>query len=131
MPHALYVCLQDEDKIAAFAMDADTGQLTRQAEVPVAGGPSVMAISPDRQVLYAGHRTSPAISSYRIDQKTGGLTLQGTILAATCAHLSGARPHRQVSAVSLLPGRGRGGASARSGRRGGCPGPGLGRHCQR
>jgi 6-phosphogluconolactonase len=79
MPHALYVCLQDEDKIAAFAMDADSGQLTRRAEMPAAGGPSVMAISPDRQVLYVGHRTSPAISSFRIDQKTGGLTPQGTV----------------------------------------------------
>ena len=49
MPHALYVCLQDEDKIASFAMDADTGQLTHRTEMPVAGGPSVMAISPDRQ----------------------------------------------------------------------------------
>jgi 6-phosphogluconolactonase len=79
MPQALYVCLQDEDKIAAFAIDADSGQLTRRADVPAAGGPSVMAIGPDRQVLYVGHRTSPAITSFRIDQKTGGLTLQGTV----------------------------------------------------
>src|SRR5580693_1330858 len=79
MPHALYVCLQDEDKIAAFAMDADSGELTHRAEVPAAGGPSVMAISPDRQMLYVGYRTSPALSSFRIDQKTGGLTPQGTV----------------------------------------------------
>ena len=79
MPNALYVCLQDEDKIAAFAMDAGTGQLTRQAEVPVSGSPSVMAISPDRRTLYVGHRSQPAISSFRIDQGTGGLTLLGTV----------------------------------------------------
>jgi 6-phosphogluconolactonase len=79
MPHALYVCLQDEDKIAAFAMDADTGQLTRQAEVPVSGAPSVLAISPDRRTLYVGHRSRPAISSFRIDQSTAGLTLLGTV----------------------------------------------------
>ena len=60
MPHSVYVCLQDEDKIVAFAMDGDTGQLTPQAEVPAAGGPSVMALSPDRRTLYVGHRTSPA-----------------------------------------------------------------------
>jgi len=82
MPHALYVCLQDEDKIAAFAIDADTGQRTPRAAVPAAGGPSVMAISPDRRVLYVGHRTQPAISSFRIDQETGGLTLQGTVSQA-------------------------------------------------
>src|SRR5438105_11832031 len=79
MPQALYVCLQDDDKIAAFAIDADSGQLTRRNDVPAAGGPSVMAVSPDRQVLYVGHRTSPAISSFRIDQETGGLRPQGTI----------------------------------------------------
>ena len=79
MPHALYVCLQDDDKIAAFSLDGDTGQLTPQAEFAVAGGPSVIAISPDRRVLYVGTRNRPAISSFRIDQSTGGLTPQGMV----------------------------------------------------
>jgi 6-phosphogluconolactonase len=79
MPYALYVCLQDDDKIAAFAIDAYSGQLTRRADVPAAGGPSVMAVSPDRQVLYVGYRTRPALSSFRIDPGTGGLTPQGTV----------------------------------------------------
>jgi len=79
MPYALYVCLQDEDKIASFMMEAATGQLTPTAAVPVAGGPSVLALSPDRQVLYVGHRGQPAISSFRIDPATGGLTPQGTV----------------------------------------------------
>jgi 6-phosphogluconolactonase (cycloisomerase 2 family) len=79
MPYALYVCAQDDNKIIAFAMDADTGQLTPQAEVPSAGGPSVMAISPDRRTLYVGQRTGQAISSFRIDPGTGGLTLLGSI----------------------------------------------------
>jgi 6-phosphogluconolactonase len=81
MPYALYVCLQDEDKIAAFLMDAATGQLTPQAPVPVAGGPSVLALSPDRHVLYVGQRTVPAISSFRIAPATGALTPQGTVAA--------------------------------------------------
>src|SRR6266436_5945551 len=81
MPNSLYVCLQDDDKIAVFAIAADTGRLTRQAEVPAAGGPSVMAISPDRHVLYVGHRAQPAISSFRIDRNTGGLTPLSTVAA--------------------------------------------------
>src|SRR5438128_6920723 len=81
MPSSLYVCLQDEDKIAVFAIDADSGRLTRQAEVAASGGPSVMAISPDRHVLYLGHRAQPAISSFRIDQNTGALSPQGTVSA--------------------------------------------------
>jgi 6-phosphogluconolactonase len=81
MPGSLFICLQDDDKIAAFAVDPDTGRLTPQADVAVAGGPSVMALSPDRQVLFVGCRTKPAISSFRIDQATGGLILQGSVAA--------------------------------------------------
>src|SRR5580704_8183404 len=79
MSYSVYVCLQDEDKISVFSLDGSTGQLTPQAEVPVAGGPSVLATSPDRRALYVGHRGSPAISSFRIDQATGGLTLRGSV----------------------------------------------------
>src|SRR5262249_37243142 len=79
MPHALYICLQDDNKIAAFAMNADTGELTPRDSIPAPGGPSVSAISPDRRVLYVGHRTAPAISSFRIDHDSGGLALQGTV----------------------------------------------------
>ena len=68
MPYALYVCLQDDNKIAAFGMNPDTGQLSAQAEVPVAGGPTVMALSLDRQTLYVGTRSQPTISTYEIDK---------------------------------------------------------------
>ena len=79
MPYYMYVSLQDDDKIAVFTMDAATGTLTPQAKVPVAGGPSPLTMSPDRQVLYVGHRTVPGISSFRIDPNTGGLTQSGTV----------------------------------------------------
>ncbi len=82
MPTCLYVCLQDDDKIAAFAVDSDSGRLTPQAEIPVAGGPSVLALSPDRQVLYVGHRGEPRISSFRIDPETGGLAPQGAVASS-------------------------------------------------
>jgi 6-phosphogluconolactonase len=79
MPNFMYVCLQDEDKILLLAMDTATGRLAPQGEIPIAGGPSTLAISPDRQVLYIGCRTVPAISSFRIDPGTGGLTPNGTV----------------------------------------------------
>jgi 6-phosphogluconolactonase len=82
MADCLYVCLQDDDKIARFAIDPATGGLTRQADVPVGGGPSVTALGPDRRVLYVGLRTRPAISSFRIDPATGALTTQGTVASA-------------------------------------------------
>ena len=79
MPNALYVCLQDEDKIVGFAIDAASGRLARQGETPVAGGPSVTAVGNDRNVLYVGCRTEPAIASFRIDPRAGALSLLGTI----------------------------------------------------
>ncbi len=82
MPNSLYVCLQDEDKIAVFTEDFETGLLTPRADVPAGGGPSVMAIGPDRKTLYVGHRGTPAISSFQINPGTGGLFLLGTVSQA-------------------------------------------------
>jgi 6-phosphogluconolactonase len=72
MTSVLYVGLQDADKIAIFSID-DTGKLGKQGGMPAEGGPSVMAVSPDRRVLYVGQRAGPAITAFRIDPKTGEL----------------------------------------------------------
>jgi 6-phosphogluconolactonase len=79
MPDALYVGLQDEDSIAVFTIDTESGRLSKQADVASAGGPSVMAISPDRKTLYVGNRTRPSIASYRIDPASGGISLLSTV----------------------------------------------------
>ena len=79
MPNYMYVSLQDDNKIRVFTMDAKTGKLTSKSEVGVAGGPSPMAISPDRRVLYVGHRVVPEISSFRINPGTGGLVQSGRV----------------------------------------------------
>lgn len=77
MSYYMYVSLQDDDKISVFGMDAATGKLTHDSEVPAAGGPSSSAISPDRKALYVGLRNNNEISSYRIDPDTGGLSQIG------------------------------------------------------
>ncbi len=82
MPSTLYVCLQDEDKIVSFALDPESGRLTPSAETPVAGGPSVLAVSPDQRVLYVGCRNAPAIMSFRIDRGAGALSPQVNITPA-------------------------------------------------
>src|SRR5215471_12422228 len=82
MPDVLYVGLQADDKIAVFALDRDNGKLTRRADSAASGGPSVMAISPDRNTLYVGCRTQPSLASYRIEAATGTLSLLGTAAQA-------------------------------------------------
>jgi 6-phosphogluconolactonase len=81
MPDMLYVGLQDDDKIAVFALDEDSGGLTKRVDVAAVGGPSVAAVGPDN-TLYVGYRTRPSIASYRIDPETGGLSLLGTAAQA-------------------------------------------------
>jgi 6-phosphogluconolactonase (cycloisomerase 2 family) len=78
MPSVLYVALQDADKVAIFAID-DAGKLAQHGEVAASGGPSVMAVGNDRRVLYVGQRGGPAIASFRIDAKTGGLSAAGSV----------------------------------------------------
>src|SRR6266849_4183621 len=97
MPHYMYVSLQDDDKIRVLTMDAATSQLTPKGEAPVSGGPSPLTISPDRKVLYVGHRNVPGISSFRIDPDTGGMTQSGTVsLEAPPTFLSTDRKGRFV-----------------------------------
>ena len=76
--HHMYVALQDDDRISIFTMNPADGALSWQEDVAVAGGPAPLAIAPDRRVLYVGRRGSQEITSYRIDQTTGSLTLIGT-----------------------------------------------------
>src|SRR5437773_9053516 len=98
MPSYVYVAAQDDNQISVFTIDDETGRLTRTAEVPMPGGPSLLAIHPHRHSLYVGHRQVPEISSYRIDPATGALRRTGsislpdpqafwppTVAAATCS----------------------------------------------
>jgi 6-phosphogluconolactonase len=78
MPNVLYVGLQDADKITVFSID-EAGRLTKQSETAATGGPSVMAVSNHRQMLYVGQRGGPAITSFRIDPKTGALSTAGSV----------------------------------------------------
>ena len=79
MPYYMYVALQGDDQISVINIDAQTGKLSPQVEVSVPGGPFTLAISPDRQFLYAGCRDTPQISSFQINQADGGLTQNGTV----------------------------------------------------
>ncbi len=97
MPNYVYVAAQDDDKISIFTMDDDSGKLTLQGEVAVSGGPSPLALSPDRGVLYVGQRNDVAISSYSIDPDNGGLTRNGSINPETApAFLSTDRAGRYL-----------------------------------
>ena len=75
----VYVAAQDGDKVSIFTMDQSTGALSLQSELAVAGSPSLLAISADRQTMYVGHREAARISSHRIDPASGGLAETGAV----------------------------------------------------
>lgn len=74
----LYVSISEEDRIAIFAMDRETGRLDPRGDVGVTGRPAPLAVDPTRGLLYVGRRRSCEISSFRIDRCTGGLSLVDT-----------------------------------------------------
>src|SRR5262249_10956370 len=79
MADALYVGLQDDDKIVSFDIDAGASKLIPRAETPAPGAPSVFAPSPDRRVVYVGYRGTPGIESCRVDPASGALTSLGRV----------------------------------------------------
>ena len=80
MAFHMYVSLQDDDRIARFVMNQETGSLERQDAVEVRGGPAPLAINPTGTALYAGQRRDFGLSSFAIDQATGDLTLYDFVL---------------------------------------------------
>ncbi len=79
MSYYMYVAVQEDNKISVFTVDPDAGGLTHLHDVAVEGGPFTLAVSPDRNHLYAGCRQTPQLASFRIDQSGGGLTRTGTV----------------------------------------------------
>ena len=79
MTHYMYIAIQEDDKIATFTLDPDTGALSHQRDLAVAGGPFTMAVSPDGANLYVGCREDPQLISFAIDQANGDLTRTGQI----------------------------------------------------
>lgn len=92
MPVQLYVSLQDDDRIARYALAEASGRLSRLGDLSVPGGPAPLAVHPNGDTLYVGHRgpgatrggsmdAEPrpefALSSFAIDRRTGELTPSG------------------------------------------------------
>ena len=102
----MYVSLQEDDKIALFAIDGVTGRLTRQGEFAVLGGPAPLAIDPTKRFLYAGRRGACVLSSFSIEPGTGRIAQIGEVrLATDPCFLSTDRTGRFVLA-SYYEGRG-------------------------
>ena len=79
MTYYVYISVAAENKILIFKMEPETGKLLFQEGVELGGAPGPLAVDPNRELLYAGIRSNREISSFRIDQSTGSLSLIGTV----------------------------------------------------
>lgn len=72
--HWVYVTLSNEDKIAIFMMDRDSGRLDFLDTVAVPGLPAPMALDPSRRFLFVGRRGDLKLSTFSIDENSGRLS---------------------------------------------------------
>jgi 6-phosphogluconolactonase len=79
MLNRMYISISEEDRIAAFDVDASTGRITHRGDVPTSGRPAPLAIDPGTKYLYAGCRTTNELITFRIDPGDGSLSPIGKI----------------------------------------------------
>lgn len=79
MSYNVFVTVSGEDRIARYTMDRSSGLLEQRDDVPLAGRPAPIAISPDRQYMYVASRETCEVMSFRVDATDGGLTELGKI----------------------------------------------------
>ena len=72
-PLTLYVSEGGDNRIAIYAMDPATGDLTRTGSRDLPGAPGSLALSPDRKHLYAAVRSTKEFATLAVDPKTGSL----------------------------------------------------------
>ncbi|MDQ3700995.1 MAG: lactonase family protein [Chloroflexota bacterium] len=76
----VYVSNRGHDSIAVFGVEAATGRLTSQGQVPTQGQtPRNFNIDPRGTFLYVANQNSDSIVVFRIDAASGGLTPTGQV----------------------------------------------------
>ena len=77
MPYFMYITVSEEDRIAIYEMDPDSGDLRHREDVPLEGTPAPLALHPSKRYMYAAQRGINQLSSFAVDQSTGALSLIG------------------------------------------------------
>jgi 6-phosphogluconolactonase len=84
----VYVSVSGENRIDVYSIAADTGMLTRTAQVATEGSPGALVFNAGKKTLYAAMRPEGRIEAFRVENG-GGLTFLSLHDAKTDpAHLS-------------------------------------------
>lgn len=79
MPYYLYITLSEEDRIAIYEMDPNTGDLEHREDVSLEGRPAPLVLHPTKRYLYAAQRDINRLTSFAVDQSTGALSPIGQV----------------------------------------------------
>jgi 6-phosphogluconolactonase len=112
----VYIAVAGEDKVLACTLDCGTGALALKHEIPVPGGPEMLAIDPGNRFLFVGchpryyPKDAPPcdskIYSYRIDWNTGDLSpINSVSLKFAPTHLSIDRKGRFILSAYYRAGK--------------------------
>jgi 6-phosphogluconolactonase len=74
----VYVSMAPEQKIQIYRLDTTSGELAAVETVSVDGTPGALAVDPHKKFLFASHRSTSTLASYRIDAATGKLSRLST-----------------------------------------------------
>jgi len=75
----MYITISEEDRIAIYKMDPDSGDLHYLEDMVVQGRPAPLALHPSKRYLYTAQRGINQLSSFAVDQLTGNLSLIGEV----------------------------------------------------
>jgi 6-phosphogluconolactonase len=97
---------KDDDEIAIFRLDRETGALTRQGGAPAGRHPSFLAFAPSKKFAYAVNEFSNEVASFAVDRASGALTLLNRVssLGAEPAYVTVDRTGKWVLAANYRSG---------------------------
>src|SRR5262245_28495917 len=93
----VYVSAATDKQIVVLQMDENSGELRELQRVSLEGEPAALTASPDRRFLFASHRSTGKLQSFRLDRDTGRLTpLRVVEAGADPAHIHTDRTGRYL-----------------------------------
>ena len=79
MSYHVYVSNAGSEHLSKFVMDAETGTLTQETDIPLDSSPGAMATTADETLMFICLRGAKQYQSLRVDKSTGGLTSIGKV----------------------------------------------------
>lgn len=79
MSYHVYISNAGSEHLSKFVMDAETGKLTQETDIPLISSPGAVATTADGTLMFICLRGVKQYQSLRVDKSTGGLTPIGGI----------------------------------------------------